>query len=372
MFRGITILPNYSSMMKKFITPFLVICLVFSAADSFGQLSRKRVRQNNKRIRNYKGQKNNFTSDKKYNFLALSINAFNYFGDLSPLSRNASTDISFTRPGIGVMFGHRFGPRYTLRGSFTYGTIRGDDFESADPNDEDARFRYVRNLQFRNRIKELAVTAVFDLFKNEGSYISRLQFTPYVFAGFAVFHHNPQALVPNEDRFGNPVDQAGEWVDLEPLGTEGQYSDLPADAVNSGIEPYSLIQFAIPAGIGFRYRLNQVFDISFEMGFRYTFTDYLDDVSANYVDNDLLPEGLSRILADRSRESVAVESGSLRNEAAINATAFDRNGDGFFDGYGTEFLDNVRGNKDDNDLYFVSSIKLAYIIGATFRRAKFR
>lgn len=355
-------------MMKKLVIPFLLICFALSVADSYGQLSRKRIKQNNKRIRNFRGQKNNFSSDKKYNFIALTVNAFNYFGDLAPLSKAASTDISFTRPGIGVMFGHRFGPRYTLRGSFTYGTLRGDDFESADPNDADARFRYVRNLQFRNRVKELAVTAVFDLFKNEGSYISRLQFTPYVFAGVAVFHHNPQAYV-NES---SGLPEAGSWVDLEPLGTEGQYSTLPAEAVNSGIDSYGLIQFAIPAGIGFRYRLNQVFDISAEFGVRYTFTDYLDDVSANYVDPSLLPSDLARELADRSQELTSAVSGSARDFDLISSITSDRNNDGFFDGYGTEFGSNNRGNKDDNDLYFVSSIKLAYIIGATFRRAKFR
>ena len=355
-------------MMKKIIAPFLIICFIFSVADSYGQLSRKRIRQNNIRIRNFRGQKNNFSGDKKYNFLAFTVNAFNYFGDLSPLNNAASTDISFTRPGIGVMFGHRFGPRYTLRGSFTYGAIKGDDFESADPNDTEARYRYVRNLQFRTRIKELSVTAAFDLFKNEGSYISRLQFTPYIFLGLAGFHHNPQAYV-NED---SALPEAGSWVDLEPLGTEGQYSDLPADAVNAGIESYNLIQFAIPVGIGFRYRLNQVFDLSIELGMRYTFTDYLDDVSANYVDSGLLPNELARELADRSQELTSAESGTARDFDVIGAITSDRNNDGFFDGYGSEFTDNFRGNKDDNDLYFVTSIKLAYIIGATFRRAKFR
>ena len=354
--------------MKRYLILMLTVLVMGVTESAHGQLKRKSIRKNNKRISNFKGRKNNFTADKKYNYLAFSINAFNYFGDLAPLSRRLSTDISFTRPGFGVEFGHRFGPRYTLRGAFTYGTLRGDDFESADPGDEDARFRYVRNLHFRNRIKELTITAMFDLLKNEGSYISRVQFTPYAFAGLTVFHHNPQAYV-NEN---SSVPEAGSWVDLEPLGTEGQYSNLPDDAVNSGIDSYSLWQIAIPLGIGVRYRLNQVFDLSFEVGLRYTFTDYLDDVSQNYVDPSLLPNDLSRELADRSRETTAAVSNSERDFTAINATAFDRDGDGFFDGYGTEFRDNIRGNKDDNDQYFVTTIKLAYIIGATFRRAKFR
>ena len=364
--------------MKKYFTLILAVIMIGTAEMAHSQLRRKSIKRNNKRISSFRGKKNNFSSDKKYNYVAFSINAFNYFGDLAPLSSRFSTDISFTRPGIGVTFGHRFGPRYTLRASFTYGTLRGDDFESADPNDEDARFRYVRNLHFRNRIKELNVMAMFDLFENEGTYISRVQFTPYIFAGIAVFHHNPQAIAPETDLDGNPLPDAGEWVDLRPLGTEGQYTDLPADAVNAGISEYSQWQIAIPGGIGVRYRLNQVFDLSFEMGFRYTFTDYLDDVSQNYVDTNIITassagdNALARAMADRSQELTAAVSGNDRDFTVINATAVDRNGDGFLNGYGTESRDNVRGNADDNDLYFVTTIKVAYIIGATFRRAKFR
>ncbi len=335
---------------------------------SDAQIKRKQIRKNNKHISNFRGKKNTFTKDKKYNSIAITLNALNYFGDLAPSSKAMSTDIGFTRPGIGVDFAHRFGPRYTLRASFLYGTIRGDDFESADATDSEAKFRYVRNLHFRNRIKELSVVGVFDLFKNEASYISRVQWTPYAYIGITGFHHNPQAFVGEDS--GLP--EAGTWVDLQPLGTEGQQTRLDPTAVNSGIEPYKLVQIAIPFGIGVRYRLNQVFDLSFEMGTRYTFTDYLDDVSQNYVDPAVLTSDLARYLADRSGEANAAVSGSPRDFEAINAIAFDRNGDGIFDGYGTEGEFNVRGGKNDNDVYFVTTIRVAYIIGATFTRAKFR
>ncbi len=336
--------------------------------SAFAQIKKKQIRKNNKRMSSFKGKKNNFSKDKKYNSIGITLNALNYFGDLSPKSGALSTDIAFTRPGFGIDFAHRFGPRYTLKASFLYGTIKGDDFESADATDENARFRYVRNLQFRNRIKELTVVGVFDLFKNEASYISRVQFTPYAYIGITAFLHNPQAYLGEDS--GLP--EAGTWVDLEPLGTEGQYSTLDDTDVNSGIKPYKKMQLAIPFGIGGRYRLNQVFDLSVEFGIRYTFTDYLDDVSQNYVDPSKLNSDLARYLADRSGEANAAVSGSPRNFEAINATAFDRNGDGIFDGFGTENQYNIRGGKDDNDVYFVTTIRVAYIIGATFTRAKFR
>ncbi|QSE98582.1 DUF6089 family protein [Fulvivirga lutea] len=324
-------------------------------------------------MRNFKGKKNYFTKDKKYNSIGITLNALNYFGDLSPNSNVGSTDIGFTRPGIGVDFSHRFGPRYTLRASFLYGTIRGDDFESAEKGDSEAKYRYARNLSFRNRIKELTVVAVFDLFKNEASYISRVQWTPYTYIGATIFHHNPQAYVADDS--GLP--EAGTWVDLQPLGTEGQNADLEPTDANAGIEPYKLVQFAIPFGIGVRYRLNQVFDLSFEMGIRYTFTDYLDDVSQNYVDLGVFgDDDLARYLSDRSTNTSGAEGGSRNIEAeGFNTTTYQgRDGNNYtvVAGFGQEFRDNNRGNKDNNDVYFVTSIRVAYIIGATFTRAKFR
>jgi hypothetical protein len=356
-------------MTRKNIHNFLIVLILLGfSGTSYSQINRKAVRKNNKRMSNFKGKKNNFSKDKKYNSIALTLNTFNYFGDLSPNASATSTDIGLTRPAIGVEFGHRFGPRYTLRAAFTYGGIRGSDFESADPGDADAKYRYVRNLQFRNRIKDLTVVAVFDLFKNEASHISRVQWTPYAFLGISVFHHNPQAYVADDS--GLP--EAGTWVDLQPLGTEGQFSQLDPTDVNYGIEPYKLIQIAIPFGIGVRYRFNQVFDIGFEIGVRYTFTDYLDDVSGNYVDPALLGSDLARNLADRSRELNAAESGSPRDFTSINNTTSDKNGDGIFDGFGNEGTFNYRGRSNNNDVYYVTTLKVSYIIGATFTKAKFR
>ncbi|MBL3654902.1 DUF6089 family protein [Fulvivirga sediminis] len=362
--------------MKRFFT--IAICLLFylvSVQDGNAQIRSKKVKRNNKRMANYRGKKSTF-GNKRYNYVGVSVSAFNYFGDLSPLSNRISTDISTTKPGIGIFFGRRFGPRYTLRASFNYGTVSGSDYKSADPNDEDAKFRYIRNLHFRNRIKELSVTAVIDLLSNESTYINRVQFTPYVYGGVTVFHHNPQAYVPEES--GLP--EAGEWVDLQPLGTEGQFANLQPGDQNEGIKPYSRIQVAIPMGVGFRYRLNQVIDLSIETGMRYLFTDYLDDVSRNYVNSDRFTgdnAALASYMSDLSRATTGGATNEPRDLsnpsiAEIYYNTIDVNGEQKIRGYGSESPTNIRGNSNDKDLYFVSSFKIAFIIGATYRRAKFR
>jgi hypothetical protein len=37
----------------------------------------------------------------------------------------------------------------------------------------------------------------------------------------------------------------------------------------------------IPYGIGIKYNIGGKFSLAADMGYRYTFTDYLDDVSGN-------------------------------------------------------------------------------------------
>jgi hypothetical protein len=224
-------------------------------------------------------------------------------------------------------------------------------------------FRYNRNLSFRNRIKELSVIGQVDLFENMATYISRVKWTPYAYAGVAVFHHNPQAQAPELDAAGNPTGKKGEWVDLQPLGTEGQHADLlPTDA-NYGIKPYKRIQLAIPFGLGARFRINEVMDIAGEFGFRYTFTDYLDDVSQNFVDLGALSGPLARAMSYRGNEVATPNSSYLgRDGATYNVLS----------GYGSEHPQNVRGNKDNRDVYMVTTVRLTYILGKTFHRAKFR
>lgn len=315
----------------------------------------------------YRGRKSPFGKEKRYKTIGYSLNGINYYGDLAPRPQRLSSDISFTQPGIGISFTSRYGPRYGLKFDFMYATLKGSDADSADPSDlESGIYRYQRNLSFRNRIKELSVVAVFDLFENQATYISRVGWTPYVFLGLAVFHHNPQARAPETDLNGNPLAKAGKWVDLQPLGTEGQNALLRESDANSSIKPYSKFQLAIPFGIGARLRLNEVMDFWADISFRYTFTDYLDDVSANYVDLGVFEDNeLARALAYRTNEL---------NDLIPTHTYIGRDGNTYNvkAGYGSEHRSNLRGSKTDRDIYMVTSLRLTYIIGATFHRAKFR
>jgi hypothetical protein len=349
--------------MRKLFYLMVAVCILLSTT-TYSQMNRKSIKKNNRRISHFKGKKFHFGKEKTYTAIGISLNALNYYGDLAPRPSRFSTDISFTRPGIGFSLTHRFGPRYSLMAGFMYGTLQGSDVESADG--EAGKYRVARNLSFRNRIKELSVVAMFDLFENQATYISRVKWTPYVFLGVAGFHHNPQAQAPETDLNGQPLAEAGEWVDLQPLGTEGQHADLDASAANSGIKPYKLIQIAIPFGLGARFRINEVMDFSAEIGFRYTFTDYLDDVSENYVNLDEFGSNeLARAMSYRTNEI-------LGSPPPVGQGGVDSGGYTVWTGYGHERHDSVRGSKDDRDVYMLTTFRLTYILGKTFHRAKFR
>ena len=360
--------------MRKFLYLLVAFFLISFGQSAYGQLSRKSIKKNNKRISSFRGKKTGFGPEKKYNALGISLSALNYYGDLAPKPGRFSTDISFTRPAVSLSFSHRFGPRYTLTGAFMYGTLKGSDAESADQGDaENAVYRYNRNLSFRNRIKELSVVASFDLFENMATYISRVKWTPYVYLGAAVFHHNPQAQAPDFYLNGTPNPQAGEWVDLQPLGTEGQQSTQDPGDANYGTKPYKLIQFAIPFGLGARFRINEVMDISGEIGFRYLFTDYIDDVSKDYVDLGVFGnDELAKAMSYRTNEVPGVVPTYTYTGKGGNGTYTVLPGFGHVNGSGSPDPFNMRGSSNDKDVYMVTTIRLTYILGKTFHRAKFR
>lgn len=326
-----------------------VILIVSSSDDAWAQFNRHNIKKNNKRMSSYRGKKTGFGKEKKYNAIGFSVSALNYYGDIAPLPRKVSTDISFTRPAFALSFAHRFGPRYTLLGQFMYGTLSASDAKTASPTGE-SQYRNTRNLSFRNRIKELSVVAYFDLFKNESTYISRVPWTPYVYLGVAAFISNPQAVAPATDLTGAPLAQAGQWVDLQPLHTEGK--------------SYSLLQTAIPFGVGARFRINEVMDLWGDIGFRYTFTDYVDDVSGNYASLSTMSP-LAQAMAYRSNE---LYPNGVKNGAPSAPSGVP--GVNVVPGYGN--AGDKRGTSSNHDIYMVTSIRLTYILGATFHKAKFR
>jgi hypothetical protein len=113
------------------------------------------------------------------------------------------------------------------------------------------------------------------------------RFTPYLTGGFGTFYYEPYTTLD------------GTNYNLRPLGTEGQNT---AEYANRKYHPYS---FCIPVGAGVKYWVGPGFNIGFEVVNRFTFTDYIDDVSTTYVGADkfaynAMNPSVASILQDRS------------------------------------------------------------------------
>lgn len=349
----------------------IIICICFSlvndtsAQSQFNYKVKQKKRQyknQNSRTAGFTGRKLVFANAKRYLTLGVSVNTLNYFGDIAPKSNIGSTDISFTRPGLGVSSSARIGHALAVRAEFLYGQLSSSDYKAADPNDEIAIYRYARNLHFRNNIKDFSLVGVYDLFANPGAVMFRMGFTPYIFGGISAFHHNPKALVP-EKAILHPNDaltlpEAGQWVALRPLHTEGKHNS------------YSAFQISIPFGFGARFRINQLMDIEAEMSYRYLFTDYIDDISRNYVDKGSLESDLAKVMSDRSLESTDVLTGEVRFQNLVN-DEFNRNTTTYVGADGQQYITlsgygqakEIRGSAKDKDVFLTTSVRLVFMIG---------
>ncbi len=300
---------------------------------------------------------------KKLRYLSVGggLHFLTYFGDLAPAENFMSTDLSLIKPGISAFLNYRYGPRMSLKTELLYGRLAGDDFVSADPTDPEALSRYIRNLSFRNDIIDLSVMSQIYIFKNYLDYQERKAFNIYFNGGISIFYHNPQGKVPDFKLTNERYPNSGEWVALRPLGTEGQFSP------HYEKKPYSLVQFSIPFGGGFEFKLTNRLNFNFEINYRLLLTDYIDDVSGEYVDLGALEGDLAKSISDRSREQYSSTTGEDRrsdiyfpDQEIISYTSkYDGNRYFVYSGYGQENA--VRGGSA-NDTYLVTSFKMTYIL----------
>ncbi len=203
-----------------------------------------------------------------------------YQGDLES-KRNTIAQSNFAF-GFGVKYD--LTAHLAIRAGFNSGKIGADDKKN-EPN------LRARNLSFQSRITEGNLLLDYSLFD-----LSEKRFTPYVFAGVALYHFNPYAF-----------DTLGNKIYLKPLSTEGQ-----GLAQYPNRKEYKLTQLALPFGGGLRLKVSDNVTLGYELGLRKLFTDYLDDVSTTYVD----PFVLAQAKGAKAVE-MAFRGGELKNSTAV-------------------------------------------------------
>jgi len=271
----------------------------------------------------------------------------NFLGDLGGKDARGTNDLQDLEPSeynFGAFIGYKYTifPKFYGRVNFTYARVSGSDELTAEA------FRRNRNLHFRSNIWELSMLAEYEIpinfrkghihdlrgvkgWKNGGSSL-------FVFVGIGAFHFNPQAQLD------------GTWYYLHPLRTEGQ--GLP-----NGPEEYRRVALSVPFGGSFTKRLSPQFSLGFELSYRFTSTDYIDDVSTEYYNpydialfNDENPE----VAAYFSNPALGVAEEGQPNYVTAPGQQ--------------------RGDPENDDGWMIFTVKGQYLLGNGYRspRSQFR
>lgn len=156
------------------------------------------------------------------------LGVLHYKGDISP-----ALHPGFARPG-GHLFGRYYlNQAFSVRGQVMAGTIFADDRKINDP------FHRARGYSFRSRVAEVSGNLEYNFLNYDYTKRGHRNWTPYVFAGLAIFNFKP---------------------DAEPTGT------------------YRRTTVAVPFGLGAKWQVKGPWNLGLEFGTRRTWTDYLDNL----------------------------------------------------------------------------------------------
>lgn len=237
----------------------------------------------------------------------VTLGGANYQGEL----QDKKLTLDGMTPGLGLSILYAYNDRLSGSLELFKGVLTGSD---AKP---DSRNRN-RNLQFVTQLFDLTLAGRYNLYNSRD-----FAFIPYVVGGVSLFHIDPYT-----------TDGVRGRVYLFPLSTEGQglraYPEIPVQ---------QNINYALMGGGGIEVRLTDKLRMDIEVGFRKTFTDYIDDVSGYFPDPAML-------LAERGPMAVS----------------YSYRGDELPGGSQTFPKSTLRGNPGTDDWYHVVSIRIRYPI----------
>jgi hypothetical protein len=187
----------------------------------------------------------------------IMVGGSNYQGDL----QEKYYEFKQMHLSFGGSLTYNFNKNWSLRGEVLKGNLSGADATS------DRDFALGRNLAFHSQLYEINMVGIYRFSKLKLGGI-----TPYIFGGLAGFRINPYTY-----------DTTGRKFYLFLLSTEGQGLPQYPDVAS-----HRLLNISVPIGGGITWALTSTWSLGLEMGFRKTFTDYVDDVSGFYADKNFL------------------------------------------------------------------------------------
>jgi len=186
----------------------------------------------------------------------LGIGTTHYFGDIGGWSKDENIlglkdiDITQVRPSLYVGFRYKLYEELALKLNFTYGYLHGDDADNANSS---------RNFKFYTSLFEPSVQVEYSFIKEKEA----MSYLMMKGRGMSQFHPSISAYVF--------------------LGLGGAFFKVTEkeDLLNVDLE-YTPAALVFPLGVGLKFGLNTNWSIGFDMGGRFTTSDYIDGYTSEY------------------------------------------------------------------------------------------
>ncbi|MBS1578246.1 MAG: hypothetical protein JST29_01230 [Bacteroidetes bacterium] len=227
----------------------------------------------------------------------ISVGAAHYFGDL-----NNTAALNRPKFAAGIFYNRQLNNYISIRINGSYSMLGYSDAYSENP------VQRIRNLSFNTNVWEISASGIFNFFRFVPGF-PEFSFTPYVGLGIGAFNFDPYTYLN------------GEKIYLRPLGTEGQGSSLYPN-----LKPYSSVAMCIPLTIGFKKALNERMNIFAEVSYRFTNTNYLDDIGGVYAPDAFSPVDANGnpstwfLLQDRSYETTNTPIGVKGRQRGVGGS----------------------------------------------------
>lgn len=204
-------------------------------------------------------------------------------GGLSGTSKGFLLDLDLiaSRAAVGFQYRNNHSAAIGFRANLIYATLAAaDKFSNASDFSQDGYFRKVRQFNTRTHVLELTLLTELNIFPFIPGDLNT-RFAPFIGLGIGTTYYQPQTNIN------------GKWENLRQFHTEGQMVRLNSTAradtlpdVQVGYYPlrkqYPLLALIAPIHLGFKFNITRKTMLTFEFAYRFTNTDYLDDVSRTY------------------------------------------------------------------------------------------
>lgn len=254
--------------------------------------------------------------------LQLHTQLMDYRGELA---RRAFTDQ--TRGGMALSLERFFSEGFSIRLDAGIGQIQANDRLERSfvlPSAQAPRAQRALNVQSDLGYADLLLVLHSD---RPGLFGSGAFMSPYVYAGFGVLQFTPKADLLRGDRKPYYYYPDGSIRNLPPDHPNAQGAqvveqdgDFETELANLNLETgggYNTVTWSLPLGVGLKFRLADAWTLYLEGNYRFTGTDYLDDVGGGRVNPDLATPALQYAADPASTIGDRVRGNNEGNDAIV-------------------------------------------------------